>query len=82
MQILKYKIDVLKILKHKLYHGKKGVYLNGIIVYYEDTDQFGNDGIIVQEISEEERKAGKKGVILGHFSIIAKASEDPDDLPF
>lgn len=81
MQLFKYKIDVLKIMKHKLFHGSKGVYLNGIIIMHDKPDQFGNDGMIVQEITEEERKAGKKGAILGNIKILT-IETDPDDLPF
>jgi hypothetical protein len=68
-------------MKHKLSHGSKGVYLNGIIIMHDKPDQFGNDGMIVQDITEEERKAGKKGAILGNIKILT-IETDPDDIPF
>ena len=96
MQYLKVQIDVTKIDKKRLYKGKKGTYLNGLIVLRDEKDKFGNDGFISESVSKEEREAGVKGTILGNVSYIFKEgkpkskpepepepdlSED-DDLPF
>jgi hypothetical protein len=65
-KILKLKIDVSKIDKSKLYKGEKGTYLDATFLFNEAADQYGNNGMIVQEISKEDREAGQKGAILGN----------------
>jgi hypothetical protein len=82
MELFKFRINLSNLAKEKLYHGSKGIYLNGVIIKHDTTDQYGKDGIIIQEISEEERKEGKKGNVLGNIIILSKAPADPDDLPF
>lgn len=81
------KIDVTKIDKEKLFKGEKGTYLDIAIFVNDETDQYGNNGMIVQSVSKEEREAGVKGAILGN---IKKTGKNPqanpesteDDLPF
>ena len=92
MQYLKIQIDVTKIDKKRLYKGKKGTYLNGLIVLRDEPDEYGNDGFISESVSKEERESGVKGTILGNVSYIiqeGKAKPEPkpdlsddDDLPF
>ena len=87
-QRIKGQIDVLKINKDKLFVGKKGKYLN-IILIPTPEGQYG-DFVIVEEVSEEERKAGEKGTILGNGKFLVKKgevsqdkkAEPEDDLPF
>lgn len=78
------KIDVTKIDKAKLFKGEKGTYLDIVLIETPD-NQYG-DYMIVQGVSKEERKAGKKGAILGNGKNIVtdRTSENfpPDDLPF
>ena len=83
------KLDVKKIEKQRLYVGEKGVYLDATIIMRDEPDEYNNIGMIVQNVSEEERKAGIKGVILGNVRYIAtkQISEEQrqneiDDLPF
>lgn len=87
-QLIKGQVDVLKINKQKLYVGKKGTYLN-IVLIPTPEGQYG-DFMIVEEVSEEERKAGERGTILGNAKFLVKKdevsqdkkSEPETDLPF
>lgn len=86
------KIDVLKIDKARLFKGEKGTYLDATILMKDEPDQYGNIGMIVQNITKEEREAGQKGAILGNVKWIQKANtpitqgqqapELDDSLPF
>lgn len=86
------KIDVLKIDKARLFKGEKGTYLDATILMKDEPDQYGNIGMIIQNITKEEREAGQKGAILGNVKYIQKAvvpittgqqaPELTDDLPF
>jgi hypothetical protein len=98
MAIIKCKIDVTKIDKSRLYKGAKGTYLDFDVITKDEPDQYGNVGMITQQISKEDREAGKKGAILGNATKIIgeigspKAKQDQpepieansatDDLPF
>lgn len=88
-QNISLKINVKDIDKAKLYVGEKGVYLDAVIIMKEENDQYGNIGMIVQNTTEEEQKAGIKGNILGNARIIVKKEkteaekqEAISDLPF
>ena len=78
------KIDVTKIDKSSLYVGKKGTYLDLTLMDNRDgTDDYGNDGFVVQDIGKERREAGERGEILGNWRHIGKPpqhqmSGDPD----
>ena len=87
MKIISLKIDVSKIDKSKLFKGEKGTYLDAVLFLNDEKDQYGNNGMITQSISQEERKAGGKGVILGNAKLIEtktnqQIKEDTGDLPF
>lgn len=87
-QLIKGSIDVLKINKDKLFAGKKGKYLN-IVLIPTPNSEYG-DWMIVEETSEDERKAGERGTILGNAKVLVKKeevsqekkSEPKDDMPF
>lgn len=65
------KIDVKKIDKALLYTGAKGTYLDVTLMdNREGTDQYGNDGFIVQDVGKEKREAGIKGPILGNWKHV------------
>jgi len=69
--ILKCKIDVKKIDKAKLFQGKTALYLDCTLLENRDgVDQYGNHGMIVQDVSKSEREQGIKGAILGNFKIM------------
>lgn len=89
--ILRLSVDVSKIDKSKLYKGKKGVYLNAAVLLKDEPDQYGNDGMIVQDVSKEEREQGIKGAILGNGKWagqrptgqqVAADIDDGDDIPY
>lgn len=67
---IKLNIDVTKIDKSQLYQGQKGTYLNvTAFVDLDEQDQYGNNGMITQEVSKELRDAGQKGAILGNSKV-------------
>ena len=91
------KINVAKIDKSKLYKGTEGTYLD--VTAFIDTDnqdKFGNNGMLTQSVSKEEREAGTRGVILGNSKVFfqgeSKQNSSPkqansfedlsDDIPF
>ena len=64
------RIDVTKIDKEKLYKGAKGTYLDVTTFIDTDTpDQYGNNGMVTQSTTQEEREAGVKGAILGNNKV-------------
>ena len=65
-QILRLKIDCTKIDKTALFKGKKGTYLDAAVILGEETDKYGNDGMIVQDLGKDRRTAGERGAILGN----------------
>lgn len=67
MAIIKVKIDVTKIDKARLFAGKNGAkYLDCTLLGKDEPDQYGNDFMVVQDVTKEERLAGVKGAILGN----------------
>lgn len=66
--ILKLKIDVTKIDKARLFTGSKGTYLDATVLLKDEDDQYGNSGMIVQDVTKEERQANPpvRGAILGN----------------
>jgi hypothetical protein len=64
--VIKLSVDVTKIDKNSLYKGAKGTYLDLTVFLDGDPDQYGQHGMITQEISRERRDAGEKGPILGN----------------
>ena len=87
-KILSLKIDVSKIDKSKLFKGEKGVYLDAVLFLNDELDDYGNNGMIVQNATKEERENGERGAILGNSKPVKKkepeqlSEEEEDDLPF
>ena len=77
------KIDVTKIDKASLYRGKKGTYLD-LVLIETPNDKYGNDYMIKQDIPKARRDAGEQGPIVGNAKLIgsAKPTEPTDDLAF
>jgi hypothetical protein len=75
-KVIQISIDVTKIDKAKLYQGAKGTYLNATLFLNEETDQYGNNGMIVQSVTLQERQAGVKGAILGNAKSKPSATID------
>jgi hypothetical protein len=87
MKVISLKIDVSKIDKSKLFKGEKGTYLDAVVFLNDEKDQYGNNGMITQSVSKEEREKGGKGVILGNAKIVSQLSNQQvkdvtSDLPF
>jgi hypothetical protein len=80
------KLDVTKIDKTKLFQGKQGTYLDAVIFLKDTPDQYGNNGMIVQSVSADERAQGIKGAILGNVKVMQQQAQqpktEPQDLPW
>lgn len=64
------KIDVSKIDKARLFKGEKGTYLDATaFIDLDEFDQYGNSGMITQDVTKQEKEAGTKGNILGNTKI-------------
>ena len=64
------KIDVLKIEKARLFRGAKGTYLDTtVFIDLDEADQYGNHGMVTQDVSKEERQSDVKGPILGNVKV-------------
>lgn len=71
------KIDVTKIEKARLFKGQKGTYLDcTVFVDLGEADQYGNHGMITQDVSKEEREAGTRGAILGNCKVFYRDGLD------
>lgn len=89
-KIIRLKIDVTKIDKAKLFKGEKGTYLSCTLLLNDATDNYGNNGMIVQDTTKEEREAGNKGAILGNCKVLTGstptstnvATPSAEDIPF
>ena len=65
-----FKIDVSKIDKARLFKGAKGTYLDiTSFIDLDQLDQYGNSGMITQDVSKEEKDQGVKGPILGNCKV-------------
>lgn len=64
------KIDVSKIDKARLFSGQKGTYLDAtVFIDIDQLDQYGNSGMITQDVSKDEKHQGVKGNILGNCKV-------------
>jgi hypothetical protein len=64
------KIDVTKIDKERLFKGKSGTYLDATaFIDLSEFDQYGNSGMITQDVKKEDRESGVKGNILGNVKV-------------
>ena len=64
------KIDVTNIDKARLFPGQKGTYLDAtVFIDIDQLDQYGNSGMITQDVSKEEKAQGVKGNILGNCKV-------------
>ena len=72
------KIDVSKIEKARLFKGAKGTYLDAtVFIDTSELDQYGNSGMITQDVKKEEKQNGIKGAILGNCKVFWSDSEQP-----
>ena len=68
--MLKIQIDVTKIDKDRLFKGKKGTYLNAVLIETPNSEY--GDYMVVESTTKEEYEQGIKGAILGNAKIIVK----------
>lgn len=74
---IRVKLDVSKIEKARLFKGQKGVYLDATcFIDLDEKGQYGDNGMVTQDVSKEEREAGVKGPILGNVTVFYR-----DDQP-
>lgn len=70
--IIRLSINVKKLDKARFIEGKSGaLYADMVMMENREPDRFGNEFVILESLSKEERDAGKKGAILGNGRIIA-----------
>lgn len=72
--ILRIKVDVTKIDKGALFKGTKGTYLDISVLMRSDEDEYGNHGMVVQDLGQERREAGERGAILGNCKWVSNPS--------
>ena len=72
--MIKLKINVSAITKSKLFRGEKGVYLDATLIETPN-NQYGDDYMIVEDVTKEERLSGIKGPILGNAKIIGQPQQ-------
>ena len=64
------KINVSMIEKARLFPGQKGHYLDAtVFIDLDQLDQYGNSGMITQDVSKEEKAQNVKGPILGNCKV-------------
>ena len=64
------KINVSQIDKMRLFAGQKGKYLDAtVFIDIDQLDQYGNSGMITQDVKKEEKQQGVKGNILGNCKV-------------
>lgn len=65
------KINLSKIEMARVFNGKEGAqYLDmTIFVNMDELDQYGNSGMITQDVTKEEKQQGVKGNILGNGNV-------------
>ena len=75
-------INVSEIEKGRLFKGAKGTYLNAtVFVDLNELDQYGNSGMITQDVNKEERESGIKGKILGNCKVIWQGESNQQQKP-
>jgi hypothetical protein len=70
------RIDVTKIDKSRLFKGEKGTYLD-IVLIETPNAKYGNDWMVKQSISKDDRDAGVDAPILGNGKTMNKKPAEP-----
>ena len=64
------KINCSQIDKARLFVGQKGQYLDAtVFIDVDQLDQYGNSGMITQDVTKDEKAQGVKGNILGNCKV-------------
>ena len=74
------RIDVTKIEKERLYKGKKGTYLD-IVLIPTPNAKYEQTHMVAQSVSKDERDQGIKGNILGNAKEIEQGHRSYDEPP-
>jgi len=70
-------INVTKIDKIRMVKGEKGTYLNcTVFIDTDNKDDFGNNGMITQDVTKEEKEQKVKGAILGNSRVFWKDEQE------
>lgn len=76
------KLNCSKLEKERLFKGKQGSYADLVLMENRDgTDDYGNDGFVVQSVSKAERDAGVRGPIVGNWKRIGERGATPQSRP-
>lgn len=78
--IISVRLDVTKIDKARLFKGEKGTYLDITLLMRDQADAYGNHGMVVQQVTKEERAAGVKGAILGNAKILGGGNSEANPI--
>lgn len=64
------KVNLSQIDMNRIFQGQKGQYLDAtVFIDLEQLDQYGNSGMITQDVKKEEKDQGVKGNILGNCKV-------------
>jgi hypothetical protein len=74
------KINVTKIDKARLFKGEKGTYLD-IALVPTSNSTYGDDFMVVQSVTKEEREQGKNGNIIGNARFVKKSGKTKAPTP-
>jgi len=67
-KIIKVRINVKKLIRGWFFVGEKGTYLDVTVLYNETQDDYGTNGMVVQDVPKEvyDKDKSVKGPILGN----------------
>ena len=72
------KLDVTKINKDLLFKGAKGTYLDAtMFIDLDEQDQYGNNGMVTQDISQEAKASGERSPIIGNTKVFWRDAGQP-----
>jgi len=75
------KLNVSQIEKERLFRGAKGTYLDATaFINLDEKGQYGDNGMVTQDVTKEEREAGTKGPILGNVTVFYR-DDQPQQAP-
>lgn len=77
-KIIKMSIDVTKLKKEWFFKGEKGTYANVTLLFNENQDAYGNNGMIVQDVPKAEYEKDKtlRGPILGNGKVFGATASN------
>ena len=71
--ILRIKLTKEKFDQSLFFKGAKGTYIDlSLLENKNGTDEYGNDGMLVQDVGKERREKGEKGPIVGNWRYVGQ----------